>query len=96
MLLYSCIHHIIDQLKCRKQIKCHSSAIRDPPFEDKLFNLTEGRKLNTKVSLHHPPTANLPTTQTFRALPNDLGNLHFGCNLNNLPTFQIICFPQIK
>ena len=33
-----------------------------------LFSSTEGRKMNTKVGLHHPPPP-----QTFRALPEGLG-----------------------
>ena len=38
----------------------------------KLFSLTKGQKLNTKVGLHHLPTYP-PPPQTFKPLPNDLG-----------------------
>ena len=34
------------------------------------FSLTKRQKLNTKVGLHTDP----PPPQTFRALPDDLGN----------------------
>ena len=55
-----------------------------------LFSLTKGRKLNTKVGLnHHIPAlretytrlAQHPPPQTFRALPQNLGNENLGCNL---------------
>ena len=44
-------------------------------YFDLLFSSTKGRKMNTKVGLHHLPThllTHLPT-QTFEALPYDLG-----------------------